>query len=457
MVPDGPDYGPMLGACRAYFDTGATLDIAERKEALNRLKWWIETHSNEICAALYADLHKSPFESWATEIGIVLDEIKYQLKHLDEWAKPKKIHTGIKVAPAKGVIYPEPYGVVLIMAPWNYPFMLTIDPLIAALAAGNCAVLKPSNYSSNTADVIAKMCHEVFDPGLVNVVLGDRVHNAALLDQKFDLIFFTGSTSVGQVVLEAAAKHVTPVILELGGKSPAIVDETADISLAAKRIVWGKFLNAGQTCVAPDHVYVHSAVAKQFIAEVKAWTKHFYGKNPLEHPDFPHLINDKSYERVMGLIDPDKVVLGGHGNPKTRAIEPTIMVEVSPDDAVMGEEIFGPVLPILTWDDPAQLVRDLNSRPHPLAAYIFTNDPVAEHYFLEKLRFGGGAVNDVVVHVATELPFGGLGESGMGNYHGKASFDTFTHYKSVLHRNKVDIPLRYPPYSNWKLKLLKRL
>ncbi|MDR2702914.1 MAG: aldehyde dehydrogenase [Cellulomonadaceae bacterium] len=452
-----PDYGPMLEASRTYFESGKTRTFAARQADLARLAQWIRANSNDICAALQADLHKAPFESWASEIGIVLDEIRYNQKHLAKWMKPAHVHTGIKVAPAQGVVYPEPFGVVLIMAPWNYPFMLTIDPLVAALAAGNCAILKPSNYSPNTADLIARMCKEVFDPGHVNVVLGDRVHNAALLDQRFDLIFFTGSTTVGQVVLEAAAKHVTPVILELGGKSPAIVDETADISLAAKRIVWGKFLNAGQTCVAPDYVLAHQEIVDDLVSEMKNWVRRFYGANALNHPEYPHIINDKSYERVMGLIDPDKVVIGGKGDPETRAIEPTIMTNVTLNDPVMGEEIFGPVLPVLTFTERNKLVKTLNAMPHPLAAYFFTNSKEAENYYISRLKFGGGAINDVVVHVATELPFGGIGYSGLGNYHGKAGFDTFTHYKSVLHRNRVDVPLRYPPYAKWKLAVIKRL
>lgn len=452
-----PDYGPMLRACRSFYGSGATRPIAERKATLQRLAAWIKEHQADICEALYQDLHKAPFESWASEIGVVLDEIRYVLRHLDDWAKPQKVATGIKVAPANGVVYADPFGVVLIMAPWNYPFMLAIDPLVAAIAAGNCVVLKPSDYSHHVAEVIDQMIADVFDFGHVAVVKGGRVQNAALLDQKFDLIFFTGSTGVGKVVLAAAAQHLTPVVLELGGKSPAIVDATADISLAAKRIVWGKFLNAGQTCVAPDYVMVQEDIAGQFTKELVGWIKHFYGENPLENPDYPHLINDKAYNRVVNLIDPSKVVIGGGSDSSTRAIEPTVLADVTWDDAVMGEEIFGPVLPVLTWQDRAELIALINSHPHPLATYIFTEDKVAEADFLTKLRFGGGCVNDVVVHVATELPFGGLGASGMGNYHGKFGFDTFTHYKSVLHRNRVDVPLRYPPYSGWKLQTIKRL
>lgn len=452
-----PDYGPMLQACRSYFDSGATRPIAERKAALRRLADWIKNHDAEICEALHADLHKAPFESWAAEIGVVLDEIRNAINNLDEWAQSQKVHTGIKVAPSSGKVYPEPFGVVLIMSPWNYPFMLAIDPLVAAIAAGNCAVLKPSDYSHHVSEVIDNMVADVFDAGHVSVVKGGRVQNAGLLAQKFDLIFFTGSTAVAKVVLAAAAQHLTPVVLELGGKSPAIVDKTADISLAAKRIVWGKFLNAGQTCVAPDYVMVHEDVADHFVAELTAWIKHFYGANPLTNPDYPHLINDKAFNRVMGLIAADKVVIGGHGDPATRAIEPTVLAEVTWDDPVMGQEIFGPVLPVLTWHDQAQLIHELNERPHPLATYIFTQDKQAEADFLENLRFGGGCVNDVVVHVATELPFGGFGESGMGNYHGKFGFDTFSHFKAVLHRNRVDVPLRYPPYSNWKLQTIKLL
>jgi len=457
-----PDYGPMLAAAREYFDSGASRRIANRKAALTRLAKWIETNDAEITGALYRDLHKAPLESWGTELGVVMDEIRHNLKHLDEWAAPRKTSVNVKVAPAKAVVYPEPYGVALIMAPWNYPFMLSIDPLVAAITAGNCVVLKPSNYAPHTAAVIEKLCNEVFEPGHVSVVHGGRVENAALLDQDFDTIFFTGSPAVGRIVQEAAAKHLTPVTLELGGKSPCIVDETAAIWESAKRIVWGKFLNAGQTCVAPDYILAHASIADELVAALEHWIKEFYADprtgHYLANPDYPHIINDQHYQRLMGLIDQTKVVCGGIGDPNTRAIAPTIMTNVTWDDAVMGEEIFGPILPVLTWSDPREVVRIVNGHPHPLATYIFTTDPARENYFVSRLRFGGGCVNDVVVHVAnTDLPFGGLGESGMGAYHGKMGFDTFTHYKSVLHRSLIDVPLRYPPYTPVKLAMIRQV
>ncbi|MCL1800301.1 MAG: aldehyde dehydrogenase [Promicromonosporaceae bacterium] len=450
------DYGPMLDRATEFFKSGATRPLAERIEVLRRLHHWILTNDAEICDALYADLHKAPFETWATEIGVVVDELKYNVRHLPEWIKPERVRTNIKVAPARGYKYPEPYGTALIMAPWNYPFMLTIDPLIAAIAAGNCAILKPSNYSPHTSDVISKMVSEVFEPGHVSTVLGGRVENAALLNQRFDIIFFTGSQTVGQVVLQAAAKFLTPVILELGGKSPCIVDNTADIRLAAKRIMWGKILNAGQTCVAPDYVMAHEDIADELVSHMVYWVKKF-ADDALNNPDYPHIINDANYNRIMGLIDDSKVVVGGKGDPATRAIEPTIMTGVTWNDAVMSMEIFGPVLPILTWSDPAEVIREVGEHPHPLSTYIFSRDPRAQRYFRTHIQFGGGCINDVVVQVGTELPFGGLGHSGMSSYHGKAGFDAFTHYKSVLHRSEVDIPLRYPPYDRFKLEVMRRL
>ena len=446
----------MLGAARGYFATGATRQLGERKAVLARLRDWIRAHDGDICDALYADLHKAPFESWASEIGVVVDEIDYALRHLDEWSRPVSMHSNIKVAPARAVKHPEPYGVALIMAPWNYPFMLTIDPLVAAVAAGNCAVLKPSNYSAATSDVIARMCAEVFEPGHVGTVLGGRDQNTALLDQNFDLIFFTGSSGVGTVVLQAAAKHLTPVVLELGGKSPCIVDPTASVKLAAKRIVWGKFLNAGQTCVAPDYVLAHESIVDELIAEMTHWIGKFYG-DAMTNSDYPHIINDRSFQRLTALIDPAKVVCGGRSDAATRCIEPTIMRDVTMTDPVMAQEIFGPVLPVLTWSEPDDVLGMVAQRPQPLACYVFSDDDATQRLFMNHIAFGGGCINDCVVHVATELPFGGVGNSGMGNYHGKAGFDTFTHYKSVLDRSKIDVPLRYPPYSRAKLEFIKHL
>ena len=367
--------------------------------------------------------------------------------------------SNLKNFPSNGRIYPEPYGVTLIMSPWNYPFMLTITPVIAAISAGNCAVVKPSAYSPVTSSLIAAMVAELFDAGHITVVEGGREENRALLDECYDLIFFTGSTSVGKTVMQAAAQHLTPVILELGGKSPCIVDETANLKIAAKRIVWGKFVNAGQTCVAPDYILVHESVKQKLIDEMKIAIRAMYSEKPCENPDFPKIINEKHFHRLLGLIIGEEIVMGGKSNIATLQIEPTLLDNVGWNAPVMSEEIFGPVMPILTFSNLEQVVKMVNDRPKPLSAYLFTSSKKTERYFLRNLSFGGGCINDTIVHLSVaRLPFGGVGASGMGSYHGKAGFDAFTHYRSVLHKSKyIDIPLRYPPYTDFALKLLKMI
>jgi len=452
------DFSAIVGEQQAFFGTGKTKDVKFRINALKKLEDYIDKNDKDILAALKADLNKSAFEAYAAEVGVVLDELRLAVKEIPKWSRTKLVRTNLKTFPSIGKIYPEPYGVALVMSPWNYPFMLTITPLIAAIAAGNCAIVKPSAYSPATSSAIAKMCEEVFDPNHVRVIEGGRKENEALLNQKYDIIFFTGSPSVGRTVMQAAAQHLTPVVLELGGKSPCIIDETANIKLAAKHIAWGKFLNAGQTCVAPDYLLAHESIKDELIKEITKAVKIQYGEEPLKNEDFPRIVNEKHFARILGLIEGQKLVFGGKSDSDKLRIEPTLL-EAEPDSPAMGEEIFGPVLPVLTYNDKNEAIAMIKSRPKPLATYIFSSNKKNEQFFIENISFGGGCVNDVIIHLsASNLPFGGVGESGMGNYHGKAGFDTFTHYKSVLQKSEhLDIKLRYPPYDEKNIKILKKL
>jgi len=452
------DFSVILDELNGFYAKGSTKDTEFRIGALRRLENFIKNNDKEILEALKTDLNKSAFEGYAAEVGVVLDELKLAVKKLPRWNRVKSVGSSLKSFPSVGKIYPEPYGVALIMSPWNYPFMLTITPLIAAVAAGNCAIVKPSAYSPATSSIIAKMCDEVFDPGHVRVVEGGRKENEALLDHKYDIIFFTGSPSVGRTVMQAASQHLTPVILELGGKSPCVVDETANIKLAAKRIAWGKFLNSGQTCVAPDYLMVHKSVKNNLLEELEKEVKVQYGEDPLQNDKFPKIINEKHFSRILGLIEGENLIFGGKSNSETRQIEPTIF-EARPESPAMGEEIFGPVLPVLTFESSDDVIKIVKSRPKPLATYIFTNNKENEQFYIQNLSFGGGCINDVVMHLSvSNLPFGGVGESGMGSYHGKAGFDTFTHYKSILKKSLYfDNKLRYPPYDDTKIKVLKKL
>lgn len=452
------DFSKLLQEQRQFFESGRTHSLHFRLTALSKLEQWIKSHEGDILSALKLDLNKAAFESYTTEIGLVRDEIHHTQKHLKQWVKPKRVRGNLKNWPSHGKIFSEPYGVVLIMAPWNYPFQLTLDPLIAALAAGNCVVLKPSNYSKATSKLIKQLCSEIFEPSHVFVIEGGREENTALLDQHFDSIFFTGSPAVGHLVMAAASKFLTPVTLELGGKSPCIVDETADIRLAAKRIVWGKFLNAGQTCVAPDYVWVHESIKSALIEQMIASIKQFYG-DALINEAFPKIINEKHFIRLKGLLKNEKIIFGGFDDPVKNKISPTLLDEVLWHSPVMQEEIFGPILPIISYKSKEEIIKKMNTLPKPLATYLFTRSKASEKYFLNHLSFGGGCINDTVVHVAsTSLPFGGVGNSGMGNYHGKRGFETFSHSKSILFKSKKwDVPLRYPPYHEKWLKILRKL
>lgn len=447
----------LLERQKAYFATGATLPVKSRIAALKKLKAVILARESEINEALKKDLGKSGFESYMCEVGMTLSEISYMIKRVRRYSRDSVVPTPLSQYPAKSYVKKSPYGCVLIMSPWNYPFMLAMEPLADAIAAGNTAIVKPSAYSPATSAVVAAVVAEAFAPEHVTCVLGGRAENSALLDMPFDKIFFTGSVAVGKEVMRRAAERLTPVTLELGGKSPCIVDKTADIPLAARRIVFGKFLNCGQTCVAPDYIVVHSSVKDKFIAAVIAEIKRQYGEYPLENATYGKIITRKHYDRICGLIDDKKVVFGGQRNEEELRIAPTVMTDVTRGDAVMGEEIFGPIMPVLTFDDAEALIADINSHPHPLAFYVFSSDSAFIKKLTSRCAFGGGCVNDTIIHLATsQMGFGGFGESGMGSYHGKDGFDCFTHKKSIVDKSTLfDLPVRYQPYTKSKNKMLR--
>ena len=435
---------------REYYKSGATLPVNFRILQLKKLYCAIKLHQNEINAALKSDLGKSEYEGFMCEVGLVLSEITYMIKHIKCLSKKKRVRTPLAQLPSVSYTQPVPYGNVLIMSPWNYPFLLSMDPLVNAIAAGNTAIVKPSAYSPATSKIVSKIISECFEPNYVATVMGGREENSALLGEKFDLVFFTGSQAVGKEVLRRTAEHLTPAILELGGKSPCIVDKSANIHLAAKRIVFGKFLNCGQTCVAPDYILCHSSVKDEFIAAVISEIKKQYGENPLENQDYGKIISKKHYNRLLSLIDREKVVFGGECDGDAQRISPTVMDNVTYTDAVMGEEIFGPIMPILTFDSFDCVINDLKGKDKPLALYLFTSDKKQIKRVNLELSYGGGCMNDVIIHLATsEMGFGGIGESGMGAYHGKVGFLAFSHKKSVVDKKTwLDLPMRYQPYKS---------
>lgn len=441
---------------RAYFCSGATLSVDFRLAALKSLKAAIQKRQNEIHAALQADLGKSSFESYMCETGLTLSEISYMEKHTRSFAREKKVHTPLAQFHSRSFTKPSPYGSVLIMSPWNYPFLLTLEPLVDAIAAGNTAVLKPSAYSPNTSAIIKELIEDCFPPEFVSVITGGRAENTCLLGEHFDYIFFTGSQAVGREVMRQAAEHLTPVTLELGGKSPCLVDRTANLKLAARRIVFGKFLNCGQTCVAPDYIYCDPAIKDRLIEEIKKEIRRQFTEDPLSCPTYGKIVNEKHFQRITALMDPKKTVWGGSTLPEKQKITPTVMDHVTFSDPVMQEEIFGPLLPVLTWDSLEEAVANIHSMPHPLALYLFTRDKKAAGYVTAHCGFGGGCINDTIIHLATsEMGFGGFGESGMGSYHGKAGFLTFSHTKSIVDKKTwLDLPMRYQPYRKFHEKLL---
>ena len=435
---------------RDYFQSGATVSVTFRIAQLRKLYDTVKKYETEIHDALHADLGKSAYEAFMCESGLALTEIRYLIRHTRRFARRKTVRTPLAQFHSHSYQIAVPYGNTLIMSPWNYPFLLTVEPLADAIAAGNTAIVKPSAYSPATSAIVAKIIAECFDPAYVAVVTGGRAENAALLEQKFDFVFFTGSQAVGKEVLRHTAEHLTPAVLELGGKSPCIVDESADIPLAAKRIVFGKYLNCGQTCVAPDFILCHTSVHDAFVKEVKKQIKLQYGENPLADTDYGKIINAKHFDRLCSLIDEQKVVHGGQTDAHACKIAPTVMDGVTWNDAVMGEEIFGPIMPILTYDDFDEILSLLKTKDKPLALYLFSHSKPHIDRVTRELSYGGGCITDVIIHLATsEMGFGGVGESGMGSYHGKDGFDAFSHVKSIVDKKTwLDLPMRYRPYKS---------
>lgn len=454
------DVETMIAEQRRFYFTGVTRTAAYRIAMLSKLKEAILVNEEAISKALHKDLRKSSFESYLTEIGFVISSISHMITNLEQWMEPEMVKTPIHLQPAKSFIVREPYGSVLIIGPFNYPFQLVMEPLVGAIAGGNCAIVKPSETSVHTGEIIKKILSDIFHPELVRVVEGEQKETSALIHASFDYIFFTGSVAVGKVVMRAAAERLTPITLELGGKSPALVDQTADIAKAAERIVWGKFVNNGQTCVAPDYVLVHHTVKDQLVQAMRATIRKFYGKDAMQSPDYGRIINDKHFSRLLNILEMDraKVVYGGDFNREDLFIEPTLLDNVTWHSASMKDEIFGPILPILTYDNLGEAVHRIRQLPKPLAAYMFTENEQASAYFIDNLPFGGGCINDTIAHVGNgNLPFGGVGPSGQNAYHGKYSFETFTHAKSMMKKSTIiPMTIAYPPYGQ-KLKVVKPL
>lgn len=439
---------------KEYFNSGVTLDIKFRIGMLKKLYNAIKINKEKILNALTLDLGKSDFEGYMCEVGLVLSEITYMIKNIKKLSKEKKVASPMTQFPSVSYKKPSPYGNVLIMSPWNYPFLLTIDPLVDAIAAGNTAIVKPSAYSPKTSEVIEELITSIFSNEYVGIITGGRKENAALLEKKFDLIFFTGSQNVGKEVLRKAAENLTPSILELGGKSPCIVDQTANIKLAARRIVFGKFLNCGQTCVAPDFILAHESIKDELVKEIILEVQKQFSTSPLENKDYGKIVNEKHFDRLSNLIIKEKVVIGGKVNKDTLQIEPTVLDNVSFSDEVMQDEIFGPILPILTFENLDDVIFDLGNKPRPLALYLFTESKEVINKVTSRVNYGGGCINDCVVHLSSsELGFGGVGESGMGAYHGKDGFEAFSYEKNIMNRKTwLDLPLRYQPYNRKKYK-----
>jgi len=444
---------------REYFDNGNTLSYNFRKKQLKLLKETIKTNEKNILDALYADFKKPKFEAFTGEVGFVYEEINFALKYLKKWMKPTKVSTPIVLEMSKSKIIKEPLGVVLIISPWNYPFQLLLSPLVGAIAAGNCAVLKPSNETPAVSKIIEKIISSCFNSNYISVVQGSghTVGNYLMNNFVWNHIFFTGSQQVGKMVAKIAANNLTPVTLELGGKSPAIVDKSVNLEKAAKRIVFGKFFNAGQTCICPDYIIVHESVKEPLIKLLKKYILEFYGTSPLESNSLAHIVNSKRFNVLIDYLKDGKIISGGNFDSKSRKIEPTLIDNVDFSMKIMQEEIFGPILPIVEWETEPELIHTIRKNRYPLACYIFTNNKAFEKNIIKYIEFGGGSVNNTLVHLINpKLPFGGVGNSGQGNYHGQYSFDVFTHKKSILKsRTSIDLPLRYPPYTDRKLKQVK--
>ena len=442
---------------KEFFSTGATLPIKERKKALTKLLHTLEENEAELLSALKSDLGKSAQEGYMCELALIKSEIRYMLRHVAGYAREHRVHTPLGQTFSRSFVKSVPYGSVLIMSPWNYPLLLSLEPLADAIAAGNTAVIKPSAYAPAVADMIEKVISSCFPPEFVTVIKGGRAENTALLDSSFDYIFFTGSKSVGRKVMCKASQRLIPITLELGGKSPCIVDETADLRLAAKRIVFGKFINCGQTCVAPDYIYCAESIREKLINELRQQIQKQYGETVLQNPDYGKIINQKHFDRLCGLLDQTKIIYGGQTNPQTLQIAPAILDRVTWQDPIMQEEIFGPLLPVLTFKNLEEAAQKINSMPSPLALYHFSSDRQNIRFVKERIQYGGGCINDTLIHLATSgMGFGGVGESGMGSYHGKCGFDTFSHQKSIVDKKTfLDLPMRYQPYNKFYGSLVR--
>ncbi|AUN17194.1 aldehyde dehydrogenase [Clostridium botulinum] len=443
---------------KSFFDKGYTKDINFKIEALKKLKHNIKINENNIFKALKIDLNKSEFETFITEIGIVYDEINGAIRNIKKWSKPKKVKTPITNFLASSYIYNEPYGVALIMSPWNYPFQLIMAPLVGAISAGNCVLLKPSELAIETEKIIVKIIKDTFSDEYIGVITGGIEESTALLKEKFDYIFYTGGINVGKIVMRAAAEHLTPITLELGGKSPCIVDKDANIDLAARRIAWGKFLNAGQTCVAPDYLVVHRNIKEKLISSIENYIVEFFGENTFESEDYPRIINERHFKRLEGYLKEGKIVSGGNTDINNLYIEPTIIEGINFENRIMEEEIFGPIFPVIEFEDIDKVIDIVKNNPKPLALYYFSENKEKQEFIIKNISFGGGCINDTIMHLSTStLPFGGVGRSGIGGYHGRASFDTFSHKKSILKKsNLIDVKIRYAPFKG-KINLAKRL
>jgi acyl-CoA reductase-like NAD-dependent aldehyde dehydrogenase len=448
----------LLADHRAYFATGITKDISFRLEQLRVLRKAVTDNEDAIYHALKEDLNKPAFEAYGGEFAIVLHEIDHALRHLRCWSKPRRISTPMTLFPARSFVHPVPYGVALIIGPWNFPVQLMLAPLVGALAAGNCAVLKPSIAAPHTSRIITKLISENFDPAYVSILEGGAETAQALLAERFDYVFFTGGVASGKLVMAAAAKHLTPVTLELGGKNACIVDADAPLDITARRIVFGKFFNAGQSCVAVDYLLVDRRIKQALLSRILKYTVEFYGEDASRSPDFGRIVNEHHFDRLLGLLHAGDIIIGGGSDRASRYIAPTVIDGITGGEPIMGDEIFGPLLPVIAYDDLSEAIEFVNSRPRPLALYFFSRDKTRQERVLAETYSGGGCINDTVVHfTVTGLPFGGVGDSGIGKYHGKASFDTFTHERSIIRNNfLVDVFLRYPPYKD-HLRWLKKL
>lgn len=449
------NYHSLILKQKAFFRSGATKELNYRIQALEALREAIRKNEQSLFQTLKEDLNKSEFEAYATEIGVVLEEIRFTLKHITDWLKPERVKTPVSHIGSTSYIYSEPYGVALIISPWNYPFQLAIAPLMGAIAAGNCALLKPSELTPKTSALLKRIITELFPEEYIAVVEGGVEASQALLAEDVDYIFFTGSVPVGKVIMEAAAKNLTPITLELGGKSPCIVHHDANIKIAAKRIAWGKFINSGQTCVAPDYLYIHESIRDEFLQEFQLATHELYGEKALENPDYTRIVSQRHFDRLHTFLDNGNTFMGGGSNEETLTIEPTVLTEITWDDSIMQDEIFGPILPVLPYRELTEVIEGIHKHPNPLALYLFSENESVQQEVLHHISFGGGCINDTVYHLASPyLPFGGVGSSGIGAYHGKGSFDTFSHRKSVLKQTtKFDLPFRYPHVKDGLKKL----